>query len=102
MNIQSFQPSVTQAGPTRVGGRLDIRSDAPAQAYDTPAPARQPAPQSTPTALEGAGLLSVLNPQEQQALAAAFGESKSATYSHGGTSASDRPVVLGTQLDLQA
>jgi hypothetical protein len=101
MNIQPFQSSVTPAGPARVGGRLDIRSDAPADAHvasaqNTPATTPQP-----PAALEGAGLLNVLNLQEQQALAAAFGESKSPVYSGHGTNVGE-PSVLGVQLDLQA
>ena len=96
MNIQTLQASLVSTGKTRPRGRLDIRSDAPAQ------PSRPPVGRASGAdPLEGAGLLNVLNAQEQQALAAAFSQEKAPTYSGGGTTV-DEPTVLGTQLDLRA
>lgn len=101
MNIQPFQtqPAVE---PRSVGGRLDIRSDTPALAHTgkTETPAAPPSARP-PSSIEGASLSQILDPQEQQALAAAFGRSEAPSYSGQGTNI-DRPPVLGLQLDLQA
>ena len=106
MKIQPFQTQST-VEPRSVGGRLDIRSDTPALSHATraPAPAASPAG-AQPAAgiaagIEGASLAQVLNPQEQQALAAAFTRTEAPAYSGQGTNI-DKPPVLGLQLDLQA
>ena len=108
MNIQGLQTSITATGTERVGGRLDIQSDTPALSHSTPGgPASAPsvsAPSvSAPSvsALDGAHLLDVLDPQERQALAAAFGQAKTPAYSGRGTTIRESPL-LGTQLDLEA
>jgi hypothetical protein len=93
MKIQPFQTQST-VEPRSVGGRLDIRSDTPALSHVTRAPAHA-------AGIEGASLAQVLNPQEQEALAAAFTRTEAPAYSGQGTSI-DKPPVLGLQLDLQA
>lgn len=102
MNIQPFQtqPAV---GPRSIGGRLDIRSDSPALSHvtQTPAPTAPPAGAQHSAGIEGTNLAQVLNPQEQQALAAAFTRTEAPAYSGQGTNI-DKPPVLGLQLDLQA
>lgn len=103
MNIQSLQNRIAGAYPARPGGRLDVRSDAPAPAEasaSSVAPADRP-PQTVSTpGLEGANLLGVLNPHERTALEAAFAP-ESAAYSLRGTTV-DAPPVTGSQLDLTA
>tara|TARA_B100000676_G_C17849705_1_gene717403 strand:- start:15 stop:323 length:309 start_codon:yes stop_codon:yes gene_type:complete len=102
MNIQTLHSSIAPNGPARVGGRLDIRSDAPATAYPSAAPqGRAPQAAETTSPLSGADLVSVLNPQEQQAIVDAFSETRAPVYSGRGKALGE-PVVIGTQLDLQA
>ena len=98
MNIQGLQTSITATGTERVGGRLDIQSDTPALSHSTPG---GPAAAPSVSALDGAHLLDVLDPQERQALAAAFGQAKTPAYSGRGTTIRESPL-LGTQLDLEA
>ncbi len=100
MNIQSFQtqPAVE---PRTIGGRLDIQSDTPALSHVTQTSARPGAVVRPAKGIESASMSKVLDPQEQQALAAAFGRSEAPSYSGRGTN-TDRPPVLGLQLDLQA
>ena len=99
MNIQAHQASIAAAGTGRIGGYLDIKSDAPAPSHGA-APAVDSASR-TATGLEGAGLLDLLDPQEQQALTAAFAQTKTPVYSGRGTTNPESPM-LGTQLDLKA
>ena len=101
MNIQTLQSSIAPSNPGRVGGRLDIRSDAPAASHLSATPPRVPQNVEASSPLAGADLVKVLNPQEQQALVEAFGDARAPFYSGRGTTVSE-PVVLGTQLDLQA
>lgn len=99
MNIQGLQTSITATGTERVGGRLDIKSDTPALSHSTPGDPAAASP--SVSGLDGAHLLDVLDPQERQALAAAFGQAKTPAYSGRGTTIRE-PSVLGTQLDLKA
>ncbi len=99
MNIQANQTSIAASGTERIGGRLDIRSDALALSH-TSAPAPSSAPRST-ASLDEANLLNILDPQEKQALAAAFEQTKTPVYSGRGTTIRE-PSVLGTHLDLNA
>jgi hypothetical protein len=96
MNLQPFQTQTPAVAPRPVGGRLDIRSDTPAPSHTGPAktPNRQPV-------AEVGSLVGILNPREQQALAAAFGQAEAPAYSGRGTNV-DTPPVLGGQLDFQA
>ncbi len=103
MNIQSLQTLIAPSGSSRIGGRLDIRSDASASSHDVAATPSSPPTEIArpPAGLEGAGLLRVLSPQEQQSLAAAFTTGKAPVYSGNGDPV-DEPSILGTQLDLRA
>jgi len=98
MNIQGLQTSITATGTERVGGCLDIQSDTPALSHSTP---DGPTAAPSVSALDGAHLLDVLDPQERQALAAAFGQVKTPAYYGRGTTIRE-PPLLGTQLDLEA
>lgn len=95
MNIQPFQTQST-VEPRSVGGRLDIRSDTPALSHVTqaPAPTASPAGAQPAAGIESASLAQVLNPQEQQALAAAFTRAESPAYSGQGTNIDKPPSTL--------
>ena len=96
MNIQPFQTQTPAVAPRPVGGRLDIHSDTPAPPHTGQAKTsnRQPV-------AEVGSLVGILNPQEQQALAAAFGQAENPVYSGRGKNIGT-PPVLGSQLDFQA
>jgi hypothetical protein len=98
MNIQSLQSSLATIESKSVGGRLDVRSDAPTASHQ-----QSPAPLIAASELPaGANLLQVLSTDEREALAAAFVTEKTPVYTGTGRTVSDPPALLGTQLDLQA